>query len=193
MASGKTLLPIARAAIGRKFGLEIPCDKSAAWLDEPGACFVTLTLYGKLRGCIGSLEPRRTLLDDVEANACAAAFSDPRFESLSAIEFDKINIEISLLSSIQPLVFKEEADVIEKIQPGVDGIVFEYGPHRSTFLPQVWEQLPTPQEFLAHLKIKARLSANFWASDVKLYRYTVTKYMECDSDATVAAKRNMLP
>ena len=81
---GPILLQIARAAIAREFGGELSCDKSALWLHQPGACFITLKLDGELRGCIGSLEPRRTLLEDVEANARAAAFFDPRFEPLSA-------------------------------------------------------------------------------------------------------------
>lgn len=182
---GKNLLLLARAAIAREFGKAVPTEENSsalntAGLQEQGACFVTLTLDGELRGCVGSLEARRPLLIDIEANARAAALSDPRFEPLSASEFEKIEIEISLLSSLQSLQFAEEADALFQIRPGVDGIVFEYGSYRSTFLPQVWEQLPTPREFLAHLKVKARLPANFWASDVKLYRYTVTKYKESD-------------
>lgn len=180
---GKNLLAIARAAIAREFGRrefddKITCDKNATWLQEPGACFVTLMQHDQLRGCIGSLEPHRVLLDDVEANACAAAFFDPRFQPLSAAEFNEIEIEISLLSPMQPMQFVDEADVLAQLRPGVDGIVFEYGRHRSTFLPQVWEQLPTPREFIEHLKVKARLPANFWANDVKLQRYSVTKFKE---------------
>lgn len=179
---GKILLAIARAAIAREFDIELLCDKSAPWLQEPGACFVTLMQSSELRGCIGSLEPRRALLDDVEANARAAAFSDPRFEPLSAMEFEKTHIEISLLSPMQPMQFSDEADAFAQLRPGIDGIVFEYKNYRSTFLPQVWEQLPTPREFIAHLKVKAGLPANFWASDVRLQCYTVTKYKESDSE-----------
>lgn len=175
---GKILLPIARAAIARELDIQHAAEKDAAWLQELGACFVTLMQYGQLRGCIGSLEPHRALLHDVEANARAAAFCDPRFEPLSALEFDETDIEISLLSPMRPMQFSDEADALAQLRPGIDGIVFEYGSYRSTFLPQVWEQLPTPTEFIAHLKVKARLPANFWASDVRLYRYTVSKFKE---------------
>lgn len=175
---GKTLLPLARAAIAREFSIPHPADDSAAWLQEPGACFVTLMQHGQLRGCIGSLEAQRALLHDVEANACAAAFADPRFAPLSATEFEATAIEISLPSPMQRLQFSDEADALAQLRPAVDGIVFEYGRHRSTFLPQVWEQLPTAHEFMAHLKVKARLPTNFWASDVVLYRYTVSKFKE---------------
>lgn len=175
---GDILLPLARAAIAREFDLHYAADKSGAWLHEPGACFVTLTQYGQLRGCIGSLEPRRALLHDVEANARAAAFSDPRFEPLSAAEFGETAIEISLLSPMQALTFTDEADALSQLRTGIDGIVLEYGHHRSTFLPQVWEQVTTPHEFLAHLKAKARLPASFWANDLKLHRYTVSKFKE---------------
>ncbi|HET8711783.1 MAG TPA: AmmeMemoRadiSam system protein A [Spongiibacteraceae bacterium] len=175
---GKILLPVARAAIARELDRVYQCGTSAEWLQEPGACFVTLTQQGNLRGCIGSLEPHRALLHDVEANARAAAFSDPRFAPLSAAEYEQTDIEISLLSPMQRMTFLDEADALAQLCPGVDGIVFEYNHFRSTFLPQVWEQLPTPREFIAHLKVKARLPANFWASDVKLHRYTVSKFKE---------------
>jgi len=175
---GNILLPIARSAIAREFDLQHAAEKNAAWLQEPGACFVTLTQQGQLRGCIGSLEAHRALLHDVEANARAAAFSDPRFEPLSAHEFNETDIEISLLSPMQRMQFSDEADALAQLRPGIDGIVFEYAHHRSTFLPQVWEQLPAAREFIAHLKVKARLPANFWASEVRLHRYSVSKFKE---------------
>src|SRR5690606_10276184 len=106
------------------------------------------------------------------------AFQDPRFAPLREQEFERIAVEVSLLSSMQPLHVGSEADALALLRPGVDGLVFEYGPHRSTFLPQVWEQLHTPREFLAHLKAKAGLPANFWTDGVKLYRYTVSKFTE---------------
>ncbi len=181
MVRGQILLPLARAAIASELDIHHRAEKSAVWLHEPGACFVTLMQNGQLRGCIGSLEAHRALLHDVEANARAAAFSDPRFEPLRAEEFVETGIEISLLSPMQPMQFADEADALAQLRPGVDGIVFEYERHRSTFLPQVWEQLPTAREFIAHLKVKARLPANFWAGDVKLYRYTVSKWKESET------------
>lgn len=175
---GKILLPLARAAIARELDIHYPAESTAAWLQEPGACFVTLMQRGQLRGCIGSLEAHRSLLTDIEANACAAAFFDPRFEPLRAVDFEETAIEVSLLSPMQPMQFRDEADALAQLRPGVDGIVFEYRHHRSTFLPQVWEQLPSAREFIAHLKVKARLSANFWADEVKLHRYSVSKFKE---------------
>lgn len=179
-APGRQLLTIARAAIASQFNINIEVDRSATWLQEPVATFVTLMQHGQLRGCIGSLEPRRTLLEDIEANARAAAFSDPRFELLSDKEFAETSIEISLLSPLQPLTFTDEDDALAQLQPGVDGVVLEHDYASGTFLPQVWEQLPTPREFIAHLKVKAGLSANFWSNDIKLSRYTVTKFIERD-------------
>lgn len=175
---GRILLPIARAAIAREFNIEHPHDTSAAWLREPGACFVTLRQLGELRGCIGSLEPYRSLQQDVESNARAAAFGDPRFAPLSLAEFMQTDIEISLLSPMQLMHCIDEDDALSQLRPGIDGIVFEYRQHRSTFLPQVWEQLPTAREFMAHLKVKARLPAEFWSSDVRLHRYSVSKFKE---------------
>jgi AmmeMemoRadiSam system protein A len=178
---GRVLLPIARTAIAQALRQSSEADESAPWLREPGACFVTLTQQGELRGCIGSLEARRSLLADVKANAVAAALQDTRFTPLRAAELARTNIEVSLLSPMQPLSFTSEADALAQLRPGVDGVVFEYAHHRSTFLPQVWEQLPSPREFMAHLKHKAGLPASFWADDVRLSRYTVSKWKETDA------------
>jgi AmmeMemoRadiSam system protein A len=177
---GHTLLPIARASIARTLGRNHAASEAATWLLEPGACFVTLTQQGELRGCIGSLEARRPLLIDVKANAVAAAFHDPRFSPLSARELDHTEIEISLLSAMQPLAFASEAEALAQLRPGIDGVVFEFGARRSTFLPQVWEQLPDTGEFIAHLKHKAGLPASFWAEEVRLQRYTVSQWKEGD-------------
>lgn len=175
---GKVLLPIARKAIAQVLGLTAEADESAAWLAEQGACFVTLTQRGQLRGCIGSLQAYRSLLADVKSNAISAAFRDSRFAPLSVEEFGTTDIEISLLSAAQPMSIKDEADALAQLRPHQDGIIFEYAHYRSTFLPQVWEQLPQPREFLAHLKLKAGLPADFWAENVKLSRYTVIKFCE---------------
>ncbi len=179
--AGRVLLPIARAAIAQALGRSSEAGESAPWLREPGACFVTLTQHGQLRGCIGSLQARRSLLADVKANAVAAALQDTRFAPLRAAELAHTDIEVSLLSPMQPLSFTSEADALAQLRPGMDGMVFEYGSHHSTFLPQVWEQLPAPAEFMAHLKQKAGLPANFWADGVRLQRYTVSKWKETDA------------
>jgi AmmeMemoRadiSam system protein A len=175
---GKILLPIARAAISCALGMPCTADESAPWLAEHGACFVTLTQHGQLRGCIGTLQACRPLLADVKSNAVSAALRDPRFPPLSAAELAITTIEISLLSPTQAMEFRGEADALAQLCPGADGVVFECGGYRSTFLPQVWESLAEPRQFMAHLKRKAGLPDDFWAEGVKLSRYTVTKWSE---------------
>jgi len=175
---GKILLPIARAAIARVLNVPHTADESAPWLAEHGACFVTLSQSGELRGCIGSLQAHRSLLDDVRSNAVSAALRDPRFSPLSAEELDITTVEVSLLSATSAMEVRDEADALAQLRPHVDGIVFEYGRYRSTFLPQVWENLARPRDFLAMLRRKAGLSDDFWAEDVKLSRYSVTKWSE---------------
>jgi AmmeMemoRadiSam system protein A len=147
-------------------------------LERPGAAFVTLTQGGELRGCIGSLEAWRPLRADVQANALAAAFDDPRFPPLRADELDRTRIEVSVLSAPEPLEFADRADLLARLRPGVDGLILHTRGHRGTFLPQVWEQLPTPELFLAHLVRKAHLPAGYWSDDVRIDRYTVTAFEE---------------
>ncbi|MBI5625846.1 MAG: AmmeMemoRadiSam system protein A [Nitrosomonadales bacterium] len=175
---GKILLPIARAAISRALGVPRAADETAPWLTGHGACFVTLTQDGELRGCIGTLQAHRPLLADVKSNAVSAAIHDPRFMPLSAGELDITTVEISLLSQTTAMDIRDEADALAQMRPNVDGIVFEYGRYRSTFLPQVWEDLTQPREFLAMLRRKAGLPEDFWEEGVKLSRYTVTKWSE---------------
>jgi AmmeMemoRadiSam system protein A len=179
--AGKTLLGLARAAIARALGRSDPgVAPDESWLETPGASFVTLTSNGELRGCIGSLEARRPLKEDVQANAVAAALRDPRFPPLTADELDAIEVEVSLLSPTAPIAYRDEQDALAQLRPGTDGVIFEYGHHRSTFLPQVWEQFARIEEFMGHLKYKAGLPPDFWAPEVKLSRYTVTKWRESD-------------
>ncbi len=175
---GKILLPIARAAISRVLNVLHTADETAPWLAEHGACFVTLTQSGVLRGCIGSLQAHRPLLADVKSNAVSAALHDPRFTPLRAEELDITTVEISLLSATREMVVRDEADALAQLRPNVDGIIFEYGRYRSTFLPQVWESLAQPRQFLSMLRRKAGLPDDFWAEGVKLSRYTVTKWSE---------------
>ena len=181
---GDVLVPLARAAIGDIFGLVLPTDESPAFLREPGATFVTLTRKGRLRGCIGSLQAHRSLLQDVKANAKAAAFTDPRFEPLTQTEFATTCVEVSLLSAAQPLpAAATEAQALAQLRPGIDGLILEYAGNRGTFLPQVWDSIPDPSEFLRQLKVKAGLQVNFWADDIKMWRYTVVKYAEPEPPA----------
>jgi len=179
---GQTLLAIARSAIAKQLGAPSPVFIETDWLNEPGATFITLTRAGALRGCIGSLEAQRPLRADVENNARAAAFSDPRFPPVSTREFHEVEIEVSLLSSMQPVAVESESHALTLLRPGVDGVLLEYRQRRGTFLPQVWDQLPEPRAFLAHLKQKAGLPADFWAEEIQLSRYTVTKWRESERE-----------
>lgn len=177
-AQGRLMLAVARAAIAREFDAPAAPPPHPGWLDEPGAVFVTLTEAGRLRGCIGSLEAHRPLGVDLEHNARAAAFSDPRFPPLSREELPRVRVEVSVLTPASPVFFADEADALAQLRPGVDGVILEHGWHRATFLPQVWEQLPEPRQFMSHLKQKAGLSSGFWAKDVSLSRYGVEKFKE---------------
>jgi AmmeMemoRadiSam system protein A len=178
---GTILLPIARAAISQVLNVPQAADETAPWLVEHGACFVTLTQDGELRGCIGSLQAHRPLLADVKNNAVSAALRDPRFTPLTVAELDITTVEVSLLSTTQEMVVRDEADALAQMRPGVDGIIFEYGRYRSTFLPQVWESLAQPRDFLGMLRRKAGLPDDFWAEGVKLSSYTVTKWSESEN------------
>jgi AmmeMemoRadiSam system protein A len=175
---GRVLLGIARAAIARELGQPSTAAEDAEWLRERGASFITLKQGEQLRGCVGSLRAHRPLVEDVKANALGAAFRDPRFRPLQPEELDVTRLEVSVLSPLEPVPFEDERDALSRLRPGTDGLVFEYGYHQSTFLPQVWEDLPDPAEFLAHLKQKAGLPPDFWDSAVKLQRYTVSKWKE---------------
>ena len=178
--AGSILLPLARGAIATQLGLSAPQAQDAPWLHNTGAAFVTLTMDAKLRGCIGTLEPHRALVDDVKANALAAAFRDPRFKPLSADEFKNTKVEVSVLSPVEIMHWQSEADALAQLRPGVDGVIFEYGHHRSTFLPQVWEEFADAQTFMGNLKYKGGLPPDFWDPAVKLSRYTVSKWHEQD-------------
>jgi AmmeMemoRadiSam system protein A len=147
-------------------------------LHLPGATFVTLTRQGELRGCIGSLEAYRLLDQDVRENARAAAFRDRRFAPLSAGELAAIRVEVSLLTPAEPISFATEEDAVRQLRPGIDGVILESDRHRGTFLPQVWEQLPDPWEFMSELKRKAGLAEDSWSKDMRLYRYQVQKWSE---------------
>jgi AmmeMemoRadiSam system protein A len=149
-----------------------------AWLEEPGAAFVTLTINGRLRGCIGSLQAYRPLGDDVADNARAAAFRDPRFAALTRPEFQRVAVEVSVLSAPVEYPFASRDEALAGLRPGVDGVILSAAGRRATFLPQVWEELPAPEEFIAHLLRKAGLPSGYWGGDVKLWRYTVAAFHE---------------
>jgi AmmeMemoRadiSam system protein A len=175
---GRSLLTIARNAIGKRFAEEARALEPHPELAKPGATFVTLTQNGQLRGCIGSLEASRPLATDVAENAVAAAFRDPRFPPLASEELARTRVEVSLLETSQPMDFIDEADAIARLRPGIDGLILTHGHRRSTFLPQVWESLPDPRRFMAQLKLKAGLPADFWDEEITLARYGVQKWKE---------------
>lgn len=175
---GHALLIRARNAIATELGAPTAAEPGDPALAQPGATFVTLTQDGHLRGCIGSLEASRPLDADVRANARAAAFGDPRFAPLRPSELQRTRVEVSLLAPAVPIDFTDESDAIAKLRPDVDGVILEWDGRRGTFLPQVWENLREPHLFLNLLKQKAGLPADFWAPDVRLYRYEVRKWKE---------------
>ncbi|TMH03322.1 MAG: AmmeMemoRadiSam system protein A [Betaproteobacteria bacterium] len=180
---GRTLLATARMAIASELGRAVGAWPEHAALASFGATFVTLMKSDGLRGCIGTLQARRALRDDVRINAVAAAFGDPRFPPLQDDEFDDTSVEVSLLSPPERVESEEETGVLVRLRPDVDGVILEYGTQRATFLPQVWESLPSPREFLIELKRKAGLPADFWPADTrlgrcKMQRYRVVKWQE---------------
>ena len=180
--AASVLTTLARAAIAdelREPGPPAsPRPVEPEWLSQPGASFVTLTIGGTLRGCIGSLEAWRPLGADVSANAVAAAFRDPRFPALSAAEYDRVAVEVSVLTAPEPVAFTSRDDLLAQLRPGVDGLILTARGRRGTFLPQVWDELPEPVDFLAHLLRKAGLPASYWGADVEIERYTVTAFHE---------------
>lgn len=140
-------------------------------LREPRASFVTLTSAGLLRGCCGTLEPLRPLVLDVWHNARASAFGDPRFPPLEAEEWPRIDIELSVLSALEPIAAEDEQQVLSQIEPRRHGLVLAWGEERGTFLPKVWEQVDSPREFLEHLKLKAGWPRQFWTREMRAWRY----------------------
>lgn len=176
---GTTLLRLARRAIAQQLGTTLPdAPEALPALDQPGATFVTLTVDGRLRGCIGSLEAWRPLGEDVRENACAAAFRDPRFPPVGATEWPDVRLEVSLLSAAEALPVGDEAEACRQLRPGIDGVILSGRGQRATFLPQVWAQLPDTRQFLAELKRKAGLPVAGWGEDYRLARYTVQKWRE---------------
>lgn len=166
---GSYLLSVAKKRIERKlFGFQ---DEGEAGshvsprFSEKRGTFVTLTTGGSLRGCIGHINPHESLIEGIRINAINAAFRDPRFKPLSKKEWEKVKIEISILTEPKPLAYSNGDDLLEKLRPDVDGVIIKKGPHQATFLPQVWEQLPNGPEFLTHLCVKAGLKGDEWKKE----------------------------
>jgi AmmeMemoRadiSam system protein A len=167
---GQLLVKLARHSLMERLGKQVPqskIDSLNAALADPCfqiSCgtFVTLKINGQLRGCIGNLTSNESLVSGIRRNTINAAFHDPRFAPLSASELSLVEIEISILTEPQPLNYRDGADLLKKLRPDVDGVTICLGRASATFLPQVWEQLPDPQGFLANLCMKAGLAADAW-------------------------------
>lgn len=181
---GRTLLRIARASIAGALdaGSAGAPEANETWLRESRATFVTLTQGEELRGCVGALEARRPLAEDVAANARAAAFEDSRFAPLTLEEFARTQIEVSLLSTPKSVAFDDHADLLGKLRPGLDGVILEQVEEgrRGTFLPQVWEDLSDPEQFVARLKHKAGIAPGTDTRRCRVKRYRVLKWREAD-------------
>ena len=174
------LLQLAKKSIEKKFNPNLQINKEKLLEDFPfltqnGATFVTLTLNGRLRGCIGSLVAHRSLFDDLVSNSYAAAFEDPRFYELTLEEFEKVNIEISILTPPIEVKYSDINDLKSKIKPNIHGVILQKDGRRSTFLPQVWEQLPTFEEFFSHLCHKGSFEVNCLEFHPQVFVYEVNK------------------
>ena len=178
---GHWLVELARQTLAEQFAKKIPQkDREALETALSDACyqvrcgtFVTLTLNKQLRGCIGSLTSDEPIRTGVRRNAINAAFHDPRFAPLSAADFEKVKIEVSILSEPQRLNYRDSDDLVKKLRPGVDGVILRKDSASATFLPQVWEQLPETHDFLSHLCMKAGLAVDAWQNtrlDVSTYQ-----------------------
>jgi AmmeMemoRadiSam system protein A len=179
---GTDLLRLARRSIEHGLVHQEPSsvsgDELSPALMELGATFTTLRLDGQLRGCCGTLEPVRPLAKDVTFSAFQAAFRDPRFDPVDEDELRVIRLEVSVLSPLESIGVSNESDLLDGLVPGRDGLVIIADGRRATLLPTAWEMLPDPEKFLAALKAKCCLAADYWSERVKFQRYRTTTYME---------------
>ncbi len=180
---GDKLLKFARAAINSQFcgdgKVQQMSDITEPLFLKNRGTFVTLKLKNQLRGCIGNIEPVKSIQDGISDNAINAAFSDHRFSPLSKEEFGDVHISISVLSHARKLSYDDYNDLLEKLRPYQDGVILRKGPAGATFLPQVWEQLPEKEQFLSHLCLKAGLSASCWRdTDLEILVYQVQSFEE---------------
>ena len=184
---GRTLVELARFTLMERFNRRLPDSQKAdleARLEDDtlqvhSGTFVTLKIGGQLRGCIGNLVGYESIVDGIRSNTVNAAFHDPRFRRLTSKELDRITIEVSVLTLPQPLEYSGSEGLVAKLRPGIDGVTIRKGAAGSTFLPQVWEQLPDPETFLSHLCMKAGLAADAWHhGDLEIETYQVQYFEE---------------
>ncbi len=196
---GTTLLKVAGASIqhglAKNKPIQVNQESFPPVLQQTGACFVTLYKNGQLRGCIGSPEAHRPLIQDVTHNAFRSAFKDPRFPALKSSEIERLDVSISVLSPQVAMTFENEADLLGQLRPGVDGLVIADGPMRALFLPSVWAQLPEPVDFLNRLKLKAGMGANHWSDSFTAHRFIAgeVKQSTLDQPETIWSKIGNTP
>lgn len=178
---GHFLIALARQAIARRLGREIPlpAQPDDPFFSEPHALFVTLKKKGALRGCIGTLQATGTVAEEIRRLAVCAAFHDHRFPPLTVGELAEIDISVSVLTDSSPLAFSDTADLLSRLRPGIDGVTIQKGGRTATFLPQVWQELPGKEEFLAHLCLKAGMAVDDWKKPgLSVSTYQVACYGE---------------
>jgi len=149
-------------------------------LEEKG-CFVTLEKQENLRGCIGHIFPKEALYKCIIDNAVNAAVNDRRFWPVTEDELDDIEVEVSVLSVPKTLKFSSSEDLLSKLTPLKHGVVLNYGFRQSTYLPQVWEQIPEKETFLSSLCMKGGSKADCWKEpDVEIETYTANVFSESE-------------
>ncbi len=177
----RVLLSLARQAVAHRLQHQKPFtvapDDYSSELRQWAATFVTLKISGRLRGCIGALEARRPLVEDIVSNAQSAAFRDPRFEPVSSAELDQLQFEISVLTTPQAMMIDDERDLLAQLRPGEDGLIIRQSGYSATFLPSVWDQLPTPEAFLDQLKRKAGIPAET-TQPLQAWRYQTLSFAD---------------
>ncbi len=180
--TGTELLRLARASIeyGLVHGRALPVDCGGLpdVLTQPAATFTTLRRDRELRGCCGTLEAAHPLAADVTRSAFRAAFRDPRFDPVARDELAAIRLEVAVLSPMEPVPAADEAELLDRLTPGVDGLVIIEGKRRATFLPKVWENLPQPHHFVAQLRVKCGLPEDYWSERLEFQRYRTTTFTE---------------
>jgi uncharacterized protein len=180
------LLALARQAIEQGLAelrwVAMPTMELPLPLTESRGSFVTLRIDKQIRGCCGTLSASRSVSEDVWRNAWASAFADPRFSPLEQEEWDGVHLHIAVLSPLEFLEVESEADLIAKLRPNVDGIVVSRDDAHATFLPEVWEQIPDPTDFIRHLKQKAGWPATSWSPHISVQRFTVESFGEVNNE-----------